>query len=179
MADDLDDFLKQAAQRRKQRQQSKAERPPIDSAPPPVLSPAPSAIPTLSRSDDAYSRPNAPQSANRLEPVIDLSQAIETAQVVEDNRLPSQRTQPQTNKPKKQKKSPPKSSSTGQSSFNSSSLAPSSLAPSESTTANAAVVSTSSNPQLISSGNIAEQLRNPQTLRTAIIVHEILKRPWQ
>lgn len=103
MADDLDDFLKQAAQRRKQRQQNKAERPPIELVPPPVLSPATSSVPTLSRSDDAYSRPNAPQSANRLEPMIDLSQAIETAQVVEENRLPSQ-VREQSSKPKKQKK---------------------------------------------------------------------------
>jgi hypothetical protein len=179
MADDLDDFLKQAAQRRKQRQQSKAERPPIESAPPPVLSPAPSSVPTLSRSDDAYSRPNAPQSANRLEPVIDLSQTIETAQVAQDNRLPSQMRDQPASKPKKQKKGGQKPSLSTQTSFPQSSFGSSSLAPSESTTANAAVVSTTNNPQMISSGNIAEQLRNPQTLRTAIIVHEILKRPWQ
>ena len=47
MADDIDDFLKQAAQHREQRQQSKAERPPIESAPPPVLSPTPSSAPLL------------------------------------------------------------------------------------------------------------------------------------
>ena len=178
MADDLDDFLKQAAQRRKQRQQNKAERPPSEPVPPPVLSPATSSVPTLSRSDDAYSRPNAPQSANRLEPMIDLSQAIETAQAVEENRLPSQ-VREQSSKPKKQKKGSQKPSPSSQSTFAQSSLAASSLAPSESTTANAAVVSTANNSQMISSGNIAEQLRNPQTLRTAIIVHEILKRPWQ
>jgi hypothetical protein len=177
MADDLDDFLKQAAQRRKQRQQNKAERPPIEPVPPPGLSPATS-VPTLSRSDDAYSRPNAPQSANRLEPMVDLSQPIETAQVVEENRLPSQ-VREQSSKPKKPKKGSQKPSPSSQSTFAQSSLAASSLAPSESTTANAAVVSTANNSQMISSGNIAEQLRNPQTLRTAIIVHEILKRPWQ
>jgi hypothetical protein len=179
MADDLDDFLKQAAQRRKQRQQSKAERPPIEAAPPPVLSPAPSSVPTLSRSDDAYSRPNAPQSANRMEPVIDLSQTIEMAQVVEEKRLPSQVRDQQNSKSKKQKKGGQKPSLSNQTSFAQSSLGPSSLAPTESTTANAAVVSTTNNSQMISSGSIAEQLRNPQTLRTAIIVHEILKRPWQ
>lgn len=47
MADDLDDFLKQAAQHRRQIHQSKAERPPIESAPPPVLSPTPSSAPPL------------------------------------------------------------------------------------------------------------------------------------
>lgn len=179
MADDLDDFLKQAAERRKQRQQSKAERPPIEAAPPPVLSPAPSSVPTLSRSDDAYSRPNAPQSATRMEPVIDLSQTIEMAQVVEEKRLPSQVRDQQPSKSKKPKKGGQKPSTSNQTGFAQSSLGQSSLAPTESTTANAAVVSTTNNPQMISSGSIAEQLRNPQTLRTAIIVHEILKRPWQ
>jgi hypothetical protein len=111
--------------------------------------------------------------------VSDLSQTIETAQVVEEKRLPSQVRDQQSSKSKKQKKGGQKPSPSNQTSFSQSSLGPSSLAPTESTTANAAVVSTTNNSQMISSGSIAEQLRNPQTLRTAIIVHEILKRPWQ
>jgi hypothetical protein len=32
---------------------------------------------------------------------------------------------------------------------------------------------------MVSSASMIHQLRDPQTMRMAIIAHEILKRPWQ
>lgn len=164
MADDLDDFLKQAAQRRKQRQQQKSERAPIESASPPVLSQPISRepIPTLAQqSNDAYEQVK-PIPVAKLEPVAEPVRLAE-----EPSRLQSSfsqfESQPKAKKGGKKAAKQPSASLSSE-------------------TANMASQTTSAqytSALPFNSSEIAKQLRNPQTLKTAIIVHEILKRPWE
>jgi hypothetical protein len=54
----------------------------------------------------------------------------------------------------------------------------SSLSPQASTT-DMPAQATSQRVAQVSSSSIIQALRDPKSMRTAIIVHEILKRPWQ
>jgi hypothetical protein len=157
MADDLDDFLKQAALRRQQRQQQK--RPVAKPAPPPMQEP-----PRL--------RPEVP----RLQP------ELPTAQVV-DYRTPYQPTvgNLSTNLPSGNlSRGIRQADELGQIRTTNSVTAagkkrdqPSNLLE---TPAAAAEPQQSAK---VSSVSMIKQLRDPQTLRMAIIAHEIMKRPWQ
>jgi hypothetical protein len=157
MADDLDDFLKQAALRRQQRQQQK--RPVAKPAQPPINEP-----PRL--------RPEVP----RLQPELPTAQAV-------DYSTPFQPTvgNLSTNLP---------SGNLGRGIRQADELSP--IRTANSVTAAGKKRDTSSSlsetpaaaaePQQsakVSSVSMIKQLRDPQTLRMAIIAHEIMKRPWQ
>lgn len=172
MADDLEDFLRQAAERRKQRQKQKENRTPVVAEP---LSPPPASEPqTQSRrpissfeSQPLSQQQTVAQSQNRQ------SEPIVMAEAVEPSRLRSQFDQP-AKLAKVQKK--PKSQQQSRS------LQPPSNQPRvlENTSA---IPTRETGPELptkiLNSSNIIQNIRDPQSLRTAIIVHEILKRPWQ
>lgn len=169
MADDLDEFLRQAAERRKNRQQQKSARPPI-SQPPVIAQPVKEPVPTLRplAPTDVYDQPlpSAQSSAgtpSSLAPPRD-----------EPSRFPSQFDRPATPAPApaaKQKKNKPRNAPSQQPSPALPPVIPS-LAPSSELMAAPAA-------PLLSNLNIRDQMRNPQSLKTAIILHEILKRPWQ
>lgn len=164
MADDLDDFLKQAAARRQQRQQQRANKPPVVQ-PEPVRQ-----TPRLQQQDPSpvapaaeYSKPYEPTvgnlssslpSANRKNDLEQTDERLQAhVQQVFQHEISSLR---QTeNKPKKKQKKEQQLKETP-----------------------ATVVEAQPSAK-VSSASLAAQLRDPQSLRMAIIAHEIMKRPWQ
>ncbi|XZE21489.1 hypothetical protein SH449x_001392 [Pirellulaceae bacterium SH449] len=167
MSDDLDDFLRQAAERRKQRQRQKETRGSLaDSAPapPPASAPAPQSRKPISTFE---SQPLS-QQQTVAESRQKQSEHVVVAEVVEPSRLKSQFDAPAKpiKQPKRQKQQP-QSIKPQTSSLASTSAAP--QASSSSAPINAP----------LNSSNILLSIRDPQSLKTAIIVHEILKRPWQ
>ncbi|AMV34447.1 hypothetical protein VN12_20145 [Pirellula sp. SH-Sr6A] len=170
MADDLDEFLRQAAERRKNRQQQKNARPPIAPPPPVVGQPVRDPIPTLRplSERDAYS--NTP--ATRSDTPAPKASAQMAPAREEVSRFPSQFDRPPApptpSKPKKNK------------SRNAPSSAPEPALPPviPSLVPSAELMAAPSAP-LLNNLNIREQIRNPQSLKAAIIFNEILKRPWQ
>ncbi len=168
MADDLDDFLKQAAQRRQQRQQQKNNRPPVVQ---PVAEPSRSAPPRLQQQDPipaaqvVDSKPYEPSVGNLSSslPSASRSTSIDQAdermqahvQQVFQNELSSLRPSEQKQPPKKKQKKEQRLQETP--------ATPAEVQPTAK----------------VSSASLAAQLRDPQSLRMAIIAHEIMKRPWQ
>lgn len=157
MADDLDDFLKQAALRRQQRQQQK--RPVATPAPPPIKEP-PRLRPEIPRLQPElptaqvvdYSTPYQPTVGNLSTnlPSGNLSRGIRQTDELSQIRTTNSMT------------------AAGKKRDQSSSLSETPAAAAE--------------PQQsakVSSVSMIKQLRDPQTLRMAIIAHEIMKRPWQ
>ncbi len=157
MADDLDDFLKQAALRRQQRQQQK--RPVAKPALPPIKEPprlrpeVPRLQPELPTAQVVdYSPPYQPTIGNLSTnlPSGNLSLGIRQADELSQIRTTNSMT------------------AAGKKRDQSSSLSETPAAAAE--------------PQQsakVSSVSMIKQLRDPQTLRMAIIAHEIMKRPWQ
>ncbi len=166
MADDLDDFLRQAAERRKQRQKQKENRGPIAAEPvsqPPLTELEPQSRKPIStfESQPLSQQQTVAESRQRQ------SEHVVMAEVAEPSRLKSQFDQPA--KPaKQQKKQKSQQQATAQPSVlaNTSAIPPRETGPALPTT-------------ILNSSNIIQNIRDPQSLRTAIIVHEILKRPWQ
>lgn len=158
MADDLDDFLKQAALRRQQRQQQQ-KRPVAKPAPPPMQEP-----PRL--------RPEVP----RLQP------ELPTAQVV-DSRTPYQPTvgNLSTNLPSGNlSRGIRQADELGQiRSTNSVTAAGKKRDQPSNLLETPAAAAEPQQSAKVSSVSMIKQLRDPQTLRMAIIAHEIMKRPWQ
>jgi len=174
MADDLDDFLKQAALRRQQRQQ---KRPVAKPAPPPIINEPPRRRPEIPRLEPEspgaqavdYSSPyqatvgnlstNLPSalpSANSSRGIRQSDERMEShvRQVFQHELSQIRTTNSVTAAGKKRDQ-------------------PSSLLETPATAAE---------PQptaKVSSVSMIKQLRDPQTLRMAIIAHEIMKRPWQ
>ena len=168
MSDDLDEFLKQAAERRRQRQQQKSERPPISKAPPPIIEPPPvlsQQIPTL--------RPEMPDVFGSAQTSSTSGEAFEVGAGAEDTTRFESRLKSQFDREAPKTKIQSKKSKKSQSS------SPAETPTLEATTSSIAPSMPVAVPNSNSSTRIADQLRNPQTLRNAIIVHEILKRPWQ
>jgi hypothetical protein len=168
MADDLDDFLRQAAERRKQRQKQKENRGPIAAEP--------LAAPPLSESETQSRKPISTFESQPLSQQQTVAQSrqrqsehVVIAEAVETSRLKSQFDPPA--KPTKQQKKQ-KSQQQQLPSSQTRVLANTSDVPARET-----------GPELptkiLNSSNIIQNIRDPQSLRTAIIVHEILKRPWQ
>lgn len=168
MADDLDDFLKQAAQRRQQRQQQKSNRAPVVQ---PLPEQARSSPPRLQQQDPmpsaqvVDSKPYVPTVGNLSSslPSASRSTSIDQAdermqahvQQVFQNELSSLRQlDPKPSSKKKQKK--------------------------EQRLQETPATPVEAQPTAkVSSASLAAQLRDPQSLRMAIIAHEIMKRPWQ
>ncbi len=169
MADELDDFLKQAAQRRQQRQQQRTNRPPVvQPAPQPTRSvPTPrlqqqDPIPSAQVVDPKPYEPTVGNLSSSL-PSASLSGGVDQA----DERMQShlkeafqheisslRKSEPKASPKKKQKKEQRL----------------------QETPATAAEVQPTAK---VSSASLVAQLRDPQSLRMAIIAHEIMKRPWQ
>ena len=171
MADDLEDFLRQAAERRKQRQKQKENRGPVAAEPlssPPLTEPQAQSRKPLStfESQPLNQQQTVAQSQKRQ------SEHVVVAEAVEPSRLKSQFDQPA--KPAKQQKKQKSQQS----------LANKPLANQPRVLENtSAIPPRETGPELptkiLNSSNIIQNIRDPQSLRTAIIVHEILKRPWQ
>lgn len=169
MADDLDDFLKQAALRRQQRQQKKGSKAPSPAQsaqrtpePPRLASEQPRWQPSLPSSiPDSFSTPYQATSGNLstgLPSSAPPSSLEQGGDRVGNNRKPNFQ-----NEISKIRASESKMKST---------------APNVLTETPATQVE----PQktaMVSSASMIHQLRDPQTMRMAIIAHEILKRPWQ
>lgn len=177
MADELDEFLRQAAQRRMQRQQEKQARQSSvpTAAPAPVPStpnrqPAPPRAKPAPRSDFSQPRPaifddNTPVADRSLEPSIaqrhvttQIDQADEgidayvRSTIGESSSLGNLQNSQQTKKGGKKK------------SGNQSEERP--------------TIEQRPN-DIVGSSELIRQLRDPKTLRMAILAHEILRRPYQ
>ncbi|MCU0710409.1 MAG: hypothetical protein MUC43_00005 [Pirellula sp.] len=161
MADDLDDFLRQAAERRKQRQKQKENRGPI--AAEPLAAPPLSESETQSRKQPLSQQQTVAQSRQRQSEHVVIAEAVETSRLKSQFDPPAKPTKQQKKQKSQQQQLP--SSQTRV-------LANTSDVPARET-----------GPELptkiLNSSNIIQNIRDPQSLRTAIIVHEILKRPWQ
>lgn len=186
MSDELDDFLRQAAMRRQQRQQEKARKENAIPAPKPTPSPmrpAPSrpahapALPnSAARPPAPMPRPNVPVAeVVELRPTLsDFESTITNRHVESDLSLADERMaehvkaalgsdlaspRPQWSDSRKNKPSSGKDSG-------------------EKFSATAPEGAIQSQAK-VSSQDIKSQLRDPQTMRMAIIAHEILRRPYQ
>lgn len=186
MSDELDDFLRQAAMRRQQRQQEKARKENAIPAPKPTPSPmrpAPSrpahapALPnSAARPPAPMPRPNVPVAeVVELRPTLsDFESTIANRHVESDLSLADERMaehvkaalgsdlaspRPQWSDSRKNKPSNGKDSG-------------------EKFSATAPEGAIQSQAK-VSSQDIKSQLRDPQTMRMAIIAHEILRRPYQ
>jgi hypothetical protein len=167
MADDLDDFLRQAAERRKQRQKQKENRGPVAQeplAPPPISQFEPQSRKPIStfESQPLSQQQTVAQSQQRQ------TEHVVVAEAVEPSRLKSQFDSPAkpTKQQKKQKSQQQPQSNQLRVLANTSAVPPRETGPELPT-------------KILNSSNIIQNIRDPQSLRTAIIVHEILKRPWQ
>ncbi len=171
MADDLDDFLKQAALRRQQRQQQRTNSPSAQTnAPPPTRATPPT--PRLQPQEPVpaaqvveYSKPYEPTVGNLSSSLPSASipgsvgQADERMQThlkdVFKHEIGNIRTSETKPTSKKKNKKEQRLQETP--------AAPAEVQPSAK----------------VSSAFLVAQLRDPQSLRMAIIAHEIMKRPWQ
>ena len=178
MADDLDEFLKQAAQRRQQRQKQRSDRPPVvqsNESSRPNQSQRPTPTPRLEQQDPIptakvveYNQPYTPTVGN-LSASLPSSSTSGVSDSVDqaDERMQShlkevfqheignlRQSDPKRSSKKKQKKEPQL----------------------QETPATPAEIQPTAK---VSSASLIAQLRDPQSLRMAIIAHEIMKRPWQ
>ena len=170
MADDLDDFLKQAALRRQQRQQQRSNsQPVVKSVPEPIRSAPP---PRLQQQDpipnakvDDYSKPYAATVGNLSSSLPSTS--LEGGMDQADERMKSRLQQVFQHEigslRPSEPKSPPKKKAKKEQRL-------------QETPATLAEVQPTAK---VSSASLVAQLRDPQSLRMAIIAHEIMKRPWQ
>ncbi|MCE2799308.1 MAG: hypothetical protein LW724_07095 [Planctomycetaceae bacterium] len=166
MADELDEFLKQAAQRRMQRQEQKQPKKPT--APRPPGAPKPPSAPSrdLSQSRPAVFEDNTPVAERSLEPSISgrhvTTQIDQADEGIDDyvrstigiaSSLGELKNRTQNKKP-----------GTTAKSVNQSEERPTILQrPND----------------IVGSSEMIRQLRDPKTLRMAILAHEILRRPYQ
>ncbi len=184
MSDELDEFLRQAAERRKQRQQQKSARAPLDRplagqpapAPPPVLPEAPRRpVSTLQPSDieDAYERKSKPAPP----PPAARRPAPPRKEEEEPIRLPSQFDRPKSTGKGGGKSNGPRDSNRPTSSRNLQSSPGAGISPrlEPGPEVEAVVVE----PNAWNHTALIEQLRNPQSIKAAIVLNEILKRPWE
>ncbi len=170
MADDLDDFLKQAALRRQQRQQQRTNAPtaPTNAPPPRSAPPTPRLQPqeTLPAAQVVdYSKPYEPTVGNLSSSLPSASRTGSIGQA--DERMQSHlrdvfqheigNVHPSETKPTAKKKIKKEQRL-------------------QETPATPAEVQPTAK---VSSASLVAQLRDPQSLRMAIIAHEIMKRPWQ
>lgn len=183
MADDLDEFLKQAALRRQQRQQQRGNR---EQSPPskPQASPPPQSrmleqqnpIPAAQVVNE--SKPYQPTIGNLSEGLPSASRTVAVDQA--DERMEShlkevfqheignlRPSESKTSNKKKGKKAQPRQQEIPRlqetQRLRETPATPAEIQPSAK----------------VSSASLAAQLRDPQSLRMAIIAHEIMKRPWQ
>ena len=171
MADDLEEFLKQAALRRQQRQQqqSRGAKEPIVQQRPQASAPPPRLQPQVNIPDAVVVEPNKP-----YEPTIgSLSTSLPSSMPTlgqSEPRISSQNND--TNQRElgnlRQSEQKPSNKKKAKKETQQPRLAETAAAPAE-------VQPTAK----VSSASLIAQLRDPQSLRMAIIAHEILKRPWQ
>ena len=168
MADDLDDFLKQAAQRRQQRQQQRTNRPP-------VVQPEPTRSPPTPRLQQQEPMPTARviEDSKPYEATVgNLSSSLPSASLAgsvdqADERMQSHIQQVFQHEISSLRKSEPKAS-------------PKKKAKKEQRLQETPATPAEVRPTAkVSSASLVAQFRDPQSLRMAIIAHEIMKRPWQ
>lgn len=189
MSDDLDDFLRQAAERRAKRQQQKggssAPNAPTPSRPAPQPRPAPQSRPA---SPPPLSTPQSRESSQSRRPQPPLRPAPPVVEVVEDVRPTVGRLEPtiaSRHVTSELEQADEHLQEHLQSAFDheigsvgknkKGGKAKSSVQVSDASP----TVSKDARTASVSSMDLRDQLRDPQTLRLAIIAHEILRRPYQ
>jgi hypothetical protein len=176
MADDLDDFLRQAALRREQRQQKKTNKPigsssagtqPPRRAEVARLEPE---VPRLQQSAADQASMSQPYQAPYQATVGSLGSSLPSSSLpptITPTITPTIGNGPSTNPAFQRELSKLRSNESKHK--NSTSL----LVETPATQAELQPVAK------VSSFSMVEQLRDPKTLRMAIIAHEVLKRPWE
>jgi hypothetical protein len=160
MSDNVDDFLRQAAQRRAQRQQQKNAPPPPPTRTPPTSSDRPRQSfpsPNSAKKQEpvvAELVPEVRSTVGNLKPSL-LARHVESDLAYADERMDSHLKE---------------AFSSNFQSGGRSTLRPSEAMPSP--------PSATPKPPTITSVDLKEQLRNPQTLRLAILAQQILNRPY-
>lgn len=173
MADDLDDFLKQAAKRRQQRQQQKANRPTMPPAEPRNAAPPrlkPEVVPTAEISEQP--RAFTPTLAGSLSsglPSSTVSSGVDQA----DERMTSHLKQVFQHEIGNLRQSDSQTPSKKKSKKKEGRFEEPRLTETPAASMEAQLTAK------VSANSLAAQLRDPQSLRMAIIAHEIMKRPWQ
>lgn len=168
MADELDEFLKQAAQRRMERQQQKKPTgpKPVAAPKPNGRKPAPPAPRDLSGQRPNVFENNSPISERSLEPSISsrhvttqIDQADEGIDDYVRSTIGDAANLGDLKNRNKQKKPGAKTKSANQSEER-------------------PTIEQRPN-DIVGSSELIRQLRDPKTLRMAILAHEILRRPYQ
>lgn len=183
MSDELDDFLRQAAQRRQQRQQQRAQ---VGKATPANPSEQPTA-----RNQRSASQPSSPLPRNANPATSDanarigtpppsvrtLEPTISNRHVQSDLSYADERMEGHLKEVFRSEGSfKSLSDSCGQSNDFSAS---SNYSPADNKASSESPTGAPASKAMVSSGDLIFQLRHPQTLRLAIIAHEVLRRPYQ
>jgi len=183
MSDELDEFLRQAAQRRQQRQQQRSQGgkgTPAIPIEPTTASPQRSAsqpsTPSLSNATPYSSDGNA-RSGTPTPRVRTLEPSIANRHVQSDLSQSDERMDAHLKEAFRSEGSfKPLSDTTGQSNDFSAS---SNYYPADNKASSESPTGAPASKAMVSSGDLIYQLRHPQTLRLAIIAHEVLRRPYQ
>jgi hypothetical protein len=177
MADDLDDFLKQAAARRQQRQQKKENRAPL---PTPPISPAASAPvrtleperPSFANSLPTAEKPRFEPQIGSLEPTVastigSTSNTPLASSSLSDGSTLGEGYQREISKIRSSEQQNKKKNKQGHQSL------------SQSQAVEVDARETQQPAGVTEKRSLAQQLRDPNSLRMAILAQEILKRPWE
>ena len=199
MADELDEFLKQAAQRRMRRQQESKRPGASDSSSAPTSRSAPAGNPSQQPQRPSGSAGNStkPKSELRLAPPQAQPYSQTRGNVFDEDAALAQR-QIESSLANRHVSTPIDSALEGIDGYVSSNMRDASTLGDiqnrdrekkrvDSTKKKSTSTSTSSEQPMVhsrpndnlGSSDLIHQLRNPQTLRMAILAHEILRRPYQ
>ena len=184
MSDELDDFLRQAAERRQKRQQQKGARPASPSPPPPApAAPSPASVPPQIRRpvppppSPPTSAPVAPkrrkslsEEASEVRPSVgSLDPALAKRHVESELAFADERMEQHLEKAFQSDLMPSQGRNAKQKMRGD---------PYEQMSA-AAPIGAEQAKAMVSASELAQQLRDPKTLRLAIIAFEVMRRPYQ
>ncbi len=168
MADDLEEFLKQAALRRQQRQQQRGNREPVAPPKPQASSPQ---TPRLVQQESIPAAQLVDEKKPYQPTVINLSSSLPSATLAGGVDQADERMQAHLKEAFQHELGslrPSETKVTKKKAKKEQRLLETPATPPE-------VQPTAK----VSSASLIAQLRDPQSLRMAIIAHEIMKRPWQ
>jgi len=168
MSDDLDDFLRQAAERRQKRQQQKSGKP---AAPPPQPSqPSKPAPQNRNPPKPAPLKPSLPEAPRELRPSgTNFDTIIAQTHVESDLSFADERMEEHLKEVFRSDMAPEGKRSNRKASRGDEKDDMSAYAPIGAIQARA----------MVTSGELIHQLRDPKTLRLAVIAFEVLRRPYQ
>jgi len=173
MADELDEFLKQAALRRQQRQQQRGNREPAAQSKPQTNAPPPPPPPRMLSQQEPIPAAQVVEKTKPYQPTIGkLASSLPSADLAGGVDQADERMQSHLKEAFQREIGhlrPSESKATNKKKGKKDQRL-------QETPATAAEIQPTAK---VSAASLVAQLRDPQSLRMAIIAHEIMKRPWQ